>query len=298
MTDFICVDVFDMGLYTGNPLAVFLKGESYDDKTMQMLAREMNLSEVTFMMSDSITAIDGVPTVDVRIFTPAAEIPFAGHPTLGTAYVFQQEFLKQAFPSVNLRMKAGIIPVDLRYDGDRLRQLVMTQNQPSFLQTYSRAAIAPILSLTEDDIDDAMPIQMVSTGLPFLIVPLKHLAGAQRARIYEAALEDAFRGEELPNFLIYTAETVDHHDYHVRVFVPELGVSEDPATGSANGCLCAYLSKYDAKRQGHFRATVEQGYALKRPSLLYLEGERKAENYLIQVGGQVTPVYRGTLTRP
>ncbi|WP_160327159.1 PhzF family phenazine biosynthesis protein [Ferroacidibacillus organovorans] len=297
MTDFFCVDVFGVGPYTGNPLAVFLRGELYDDETMQLLAREMNLSETTFLMSDSITTMDGIPTVDVRIFTPVAEIPFAGHPTLGTAFVFQQEFLKQAYPTVNLRMKAGVIPVDMVYEDHRPQKLVMTQNQPIFGETFPSALIAAILSLKEEDIEDSTPIQMVSTGLPFLIVPLRHLDATNRARIHSATLEDAFREKELPNILIYTTETVHDHDYHVRVFVPELGVSEDPATGSANGCLCAYLSKYDTNRRGNYRAIVEQGYMIKRPSLLYLEGERNADQYVIRVGGGVTPVYRGTLMR-
>ncbi|PWI58765.1 PhzF family phenazine biosynthesis protein [Sulfoacidibacillus thermotolerans] len=305
MTDFWIVDVFSVERYSGNQLAVFLHGQNYSTEQMQALAREMHFSETTFIMqsSEQILRQKTVsPIVPVRIFTPAAEIPFAGHPTLGTAFVIQQMILQRTVETLSLQVSAGIIPVQFTYRNGYPQLLTMTQNQPQFGEMVDVSEMARCLGLTSDAFDQQYPIQVVSTGLPFVIVALKHLKDVQKAwvQLEEWHSLSPRLGSDV-NILIFTKETLQaENDLHVRVFVPEFGVSEDPATGSANGCLCAFLLKYGLHEPTHggdlsFTLRSEQGYAIKRPSLLHLQGNLHAGNYQIKIGGAVHFVARAEL---
>lgn len=279
---FFIVDVFTNAPYRGNQLAVVFGAR--DDDEMLAVTREMNYSETTFVDGQNV---DG--TVPVRIFTPGGEVPFAGHPTLGTAFVLR-EFLGFAEEPIRLREAAGIIPV--RVENGRYW---MSQRPAMFGRAHDPAVMAERLSLTVADIDTRYPIQEVSTGLPALIVPLRSLAAARRAWIRPPHGAD----DPLPAVLVFTPE-VDQtgYDYHVRVFVGALGIPEDAATGSANGCLAAYLIQHVASTS-QIEATVEQGLEMGRPSTIFLRARRlSAGTVAVDVGGDVTPVARGRLVAP
>lgn len=171
---FYIVDVFAEEKYAGNQLAVVRGGADLPDETLQKIALEMNYSETTFVLSEG--EIEG--GYDVRIFTPGGEVPFAGHPTLGTAYVIQHEILDDPVERVTLNLKAGNIPVTFG------EVLWMRQLQPTFGKTLDPASVASMLHLERADLDDHYPIQEVSTGLPALIVPLKNLDALQRCRVH------------------------------------------------------------------------------------------------------------------
>jgi trans-2,3-dihydro-3-hydroxyanthranilate isomerase len=174
---FHIVDVFAEERLAGNQLAVFLPGKSYSDTDMQRLAKEMNYSETTFILSEEPR--DG--GYDVRIFTPEAEVPFAGHPTLGTAFVIQREIVRRPVESITLNLKVGRIPVTFAYEGGKPADMWMKQVPPVQVETFEPDSMAAVLSLDTGDIDDRFPIQAVSTGIPFIIVPLRSLDALKRS---------------------------------------------------------------------------------------------------------------------
>lgn len=308
MSDFYIVDVFSIERYTGNQLAVFLNGHTFSTEQMQTLAREMHFSETSFIMqstSEFALRSSEQAVIPIRIFTPAAELPFAGHPTLGTAFIIQQLLLQKTVSTVHLHMKAGIIPVHISYREKYPYLLTMTQNQPQFGPIIAHTEIAQCLGLTLDELDTDYPVQMISTGLPFVIVALKNRTAVQKAWLHLPIWQtlSTLIGPEA-NVLVFAPDPIHkENDLHVRVFVPELGISEDPATGSANGCLCAFLLHYGVKDSPHsqahqhqaFTLRVEQGYQVDRPSLLYVRGSLVDQQYQIEIGGAVHTVARGEL---
>lgn len=267
---FYIVDVFAEEKYAGNQLAVIRGAGALSDSEMHRIAKEMNYSETTFILSDEPR--DG--GYDVRIFTPEDELPFAGHPTLGTAFIIQQEILREQVSEVRLNLKAGQIPVTFMYNDDRTDILEMKQLPPVFGKVYDAEPIAEILQIDPQMIDSRYPIQEVSTGLPALIVPLKNLSAVQQCRVHRERLETLVQNHDAAkSLLVFAAETVQPgNDLHVRVFVDLLGIPEDPATGSANGCLTGYLVKHRYFDQPAFAVRVEQGYEIGRPSILILRG--------------------------
>jgi trans-2,3-dihydro-3-hydroxyanthranilate isomerase len=286
---FYIVDVFAEKKYNGNQLAVFLQAESIPSEEMQHLAREMNFSETSFILSH-------VPRnggYDVRIFTPGEEVPFAGHPTLGTAHVIRQVLLEGRADTVKLNLKVGQIPV--RFDKDQNGW--MTQIEPFFGTVHPRENLAPILNLAPDDIDDRFPVQEVSTGLPFFIVPLKNLSALQRARVNRDLYFPFIQGTLAKGILVFCPGARNPlNDISVRVFVDCYGIPEDPATGSGNGCLAGYLIKHRFLGQPSLFLRVEQGYDMNRPALLKLRAEEEGKGAIrIQVGGQALTLARGEL---
>ncbi|HIK10365.1 MAG TPA: PhzF family phenazine biosynthesis protein [Oscillatoriaceae cyanobacterium M33_DOE_052] len=285
------VDVFAIEeKYTGNQLAVFTKGaENLSDRQMQRIAKEINYSETTFVISSEIT--NG--GYDVRIFTPAQEIPFAGHPTLGTAFIIQSEIIRQPVTSITLNLKVGQIPVNIETQNSATIWW-MQQKPPTFHQTLSPDAIAPVLNLETADIDTRFPIQEVSTGIPFIIVPLKTLADLKRAKINREKYFDLIRTTDAKCILIFSPEPY-HPDSHisVRMFADYLGVPEDPATGSANGCLAGYLVQHKYFGTDNINLRADQGYEIGRPSLLLLKAEDQVSEISVFIGGKVTLVAQG-----
>ena len=287
---FYMVDVFAEEKYAGNQLAVFRGVETLSTEQMQRIAKEMNYSETTFIVSE--IAENG--SYPVRIFTPQQELPFAGHPTLGTAFILQQEVIRQPIETVTLNLKVGHIPVTLSYQDQQIDLLWMRQNPPTFGSQFDRETIAPILNLKVDELDDRYPIQDVSTGLPFIIVPLKKQRSLQRAKIDREKLFELIKNTEAQAILVFCPET-----YHaknqlcVRVFVEGLGIPEDPATGSANGCLAGYLAQYDYFGDSPVDVRVEQGYEMGRPSLLLLKAQKTGAKIEVSVGGHVVMVAKG-----
>jgi len=285
--EFIVCDVFARKRFEGNQLAVFPDGAELSDEEMQSLAREIHFSETTFILS-SCPNDRGWP---VRIFTPAREVPFAGHPTLGTAYVIWDRLLGRKVDEVGLDLKVGVVPVAVEEKGERL---VMTQVPPEFGATVEPAAAASVLGLATSDIDGRFPVQEVSTGLPFFIVPVRTLAAMQGIKVNLAEYYRLFDRLEAKAVLAFSPETIDPQcRLHVRVFCDYYNVPEDPATGSANGCLCAWLVRHRYLGKGEFAIHVEQGVEMKRPSLLYLHGVEKDGGILVRVGGKVVAAGRG-----
>jgi trans-2,3-dihydro-3-hydroxyanthranilate isomerase len=284
------VDVFAEGQYTGNQLAVF-RGNP-DTETCLKLAQEMNYQEVTFITSDE--PVNG--GYNVRVFTPINEIPFAGHPTLGTGFIVQQELAGKNTAQVTLNMQVGQIPV--RFDDDGTGW--MKQAEPQFQETYAAEVVAEVLGLSPDDFDPIFPIQAVSTGLPHIMTPIKTLDALQRATWNLAKFKQMVNWETeraIKGLFAFAPQALKYgNDFHARGFVELItGMVEDPATGSANGCFAAWLAHHRYFRSHIVKARVEQGYAVKRPSLLLLDALDDGTSVSVQVGGRVNLVARGEI---
>jgi trans-2,3-dihydro-3-hydroxyanthranilate isomerase len=289
---FYIVDVFAEEKYAGNQLAVVRDTAVLSDSQMQQITKEMNYSETTFILSEE-SREDGY---DVRIFTPGAEVPFAGHPTLGTAYVIRQEIIKKHVEAVNLNLKVGQIPVTFQDAGEGADVLWMKQIEPTFGEVFNRSDIAQVLTVDKDDIDDRFPIQEVSTGLPFIIVPLKKLKALKWSKINKDVFFKLIENTQAKMVLLFCPETYNRdNNLNVRVFCDYYGIPEDPATGSGNGCLAAYLVKHRYFGKDQINIRVEQGYEIDRPSLLYLRAEEKNGKIEVLVGGKVIMVAKGEL---
>ena len=284
---FFLVNVFTIGKkYTGNQLAVYLGNPP--TSLMQQLAKEINFSEITFVTS-------GTPVnngYNVRIFMPEVEAPFAGHPVLGTAFVIQRELIGRQVEQINLNLEVGQIPVTFGDDG----VLWMRQNQPSFGHRFEAAELARILNINVDDIDQRYPVEEVSTGMAFVLVPMVSLDAVKRAWVNLDRLRALLGAHEAIAPAIFCAETIyAENDLHVRVLDDIYGAPEDPATGSANGCIAAYIVKHGYLGSDRIALRAEQGYQIGRPSLLHLEARLDANEFVIRVGGQCEMVARGQL---
>lgn len=282
------VDVFARERYSGNQLAVVLLQEPMDKELMQRIATEFHFSETTFIAMDESEG----NRFRVYIFTPAGEIPFAGHPTLGTAQVIRDEILGGGAKEVVLDLEAGQVPV--WFDSDGL--VWMRQMEPVFGEEHDRSLIAPIISLDSADIDSRYPIQNVSTGLDFIIVPVKSLRAMKDAAIDPQEYRRHFNTRDRKPLLLFCPETYEKENtLNCRMFDDVHGAFEDPATGSANGCLSAYLSQHQYFGSDSVDISVEQGFEIDRKSILYLRSKPEGASFNIEIGGRVFPVADGTL---
>jgi trans-2,3-dihydro-3-hydroxyanthranilate isomerase len=279
------LDVFTDKAYAGNQLAVFPDGEGLTAKQMQKLACEINYSETTFILKAGKATAD----FSIRIFTPKAELPFAGHPVLGTAYAIMNllDIWPVKKPVLKLNMKVGVIPLEKRGGN-----IWMTQKEPQFFKTYTdKKYIASLVNLTAEDISDDLPMEEVSTGNKVLIVPLKSLAAVQRASGNTDKLIRFYKETGTHAPYIFTRETVNKKaKIHSRFFAPHLGIIEDAATGSAAGPLTGYLLKHNVFGNS-FEILNEQGIEMGRPSKILMSGEVKWGKYIIKIGG--TCAYAG-----
>jgi len=283
---FFIVDVFAEQEYSGNQLAIFRETADLSTDEMQVIAREMHFSETTFILSDEPR--DGGH--DVRIFTPESEVPFAGHPTLGTAYVIQQEIIGQPVEQVTLNLQVGPIPVTFSSQDI----LWMKQIEPQFGQVLDAGQLAPALNLSADDFDPRFPIEEVSTGLPFIIVPLKGLDSLRKATVNRESYFRLIESIRAKPILVFCPGGYDERqDLGVRVFADCFGIPEDPATGSGNGCLAGYLVKHRYFGTDSIEIRAGQGYEINRPSTLYLRAADKGDSIEISVGGKVVKVAEG-----
>lgn len=282
------VDVFSEGKYTGNPLAVFKNAGKISDREMQKIAKEINYSETTFILSDSKN--DG--GYDVRIFTPNEEVPFAGHPTLGTAYIIQNEVLKGSSENLILNFKGGKIPVSFN---NQEEVLWMKQNEPTFGKILDPNHVADVLNIDKENIDDRFPIQEVSTGLAVIIVPLNSLEAVKKVTINKEKYFELIQHTEAKAIMVFCPEVYhSENDLNVRDFADYYGIPEDAATGSANGCLAAYLVKYEYFKKSKINIRVEQGYEIQRPSLLFLKADEDNNGKInVYVGGKVVKIAQG-----
>ena len=223
-------------------------------------------------------------------------MPFAGHPTLGTAYIIQQEIIKEPLEKIILNLKVGQIPVSFNYRGKDKNVLWMQQKEPTFGQIIEPEQISEVLCINTSDIDERFPVQEVSTGLFFMIVPLKNLDAVKRATVDRDKYFRLIENRQAKAILVFCPETYfQENNLNVRVFVDYFGIPEDPATGSGNGCLAGYLVKlrYFGKDQIDIRA--EQGYEIGRPSLIYLRAKNKEGQIDVSVGGKAVMIARGEL---
>ena len=287
-TPFYQVDVFSDKLFGGNPLAVFLNGEDFAEYQLQQVAKEMNLSETTFISPPSHPDAD----FDVRIFTPGKEIPFAGHPTLGTAFVLKHAGL---IPSTKnhllLNFKSGLVSVYLQDDGI----ILMKTPKGKILKTFSNnKEVAESLGLKVNNIDPDLPIQTVTTGFPALLVPITTLESIKEMVVDLVLLKPLLEQEKIDMVYPFTRQTFDQENsIHARGFAPFIGIPEDPGTGSAASALGFYLHEKNPREKDFI---IEQGYEIKRPSNIFVEivvAEGRTNE--IRVGGRVRLVLKGTL---
>jgi trans-2,3-dihydro-3-hydroxyanthranilate isomerase len=262
------------------------------DDLKQNIAREMNFSETTFILSDK-KENNGY---NVRIFTPTQEVPFAGHPTVGTAFIIQREIIGKPVKELILNLKVGQIPVAIDYEKGVPAILWMHQVAPVFGETFESKVISQVLSIEENEIDNSYPIQDVSTGMHFVVVPLKSIESLKKARIQREKYFNLIMDKEAKGILVFSPEAHEKgNNMSVRVFVDYYGIPEDPATGSGNGCLAAYLVKHRYYERGDINIRVEQGYEIGRPSLLLLRALDLVEKIDVYVGGKVIMVSKGEL---
>lgn len=284
-------DVFCEDKYSGNQLAIVLANHDLSDDEMQRIANEFHFAETSFILSPQSRNT----SYDVRIFTPRREVPFAGHPTLGTAYIINTEILPEPAETIYLSLKVGTIPVTFT-PGMDTQPGWMTQNEPTFSSIYNPSNIAKIINVSNEDIDTRYPIQEVSTGLPFIIIPLKDLQAVKRANTNTSLYSSYFTDETARPLFMFCPETYNRdNQVNCRMFANFFGIPEDPATGSANGCLAGYLVKYRYFNKTNINIRVEQGYEIGRKSLLHLKAEEDNGRISIRVGGRVIKVAEGYL---
>ena len=280
-------DVFSSRPLEGNSLAVFSDGRGLTDSEMQSLAKEMNLSESTFILPRDAKT-ESERGVRVRIFTVQEELPFAGHPTLGTAFALRG---KSGAKKVTLELNVGKVPVEFEDTSPGPAFGEMTQVDPSFVMQHDREAVARATGLRIQDFDDSLPIETVSTGVPFTVTPLKSLAAMQALQVdLNRAAE--YLAKSAGKFLYFvTRETVDRDArLHARMLFYN---GEDPATGSAAGCTAAWMVAHSVAKPDE-RALIEQGIEMKRPSRIFVRASRSDNRVVnVRVGGNSVEVMRG-----
>src|SRR4029077_8807647 len=291
---FVQVDVFTAVPLEGNQLAVFADGSSLTDAEMQALAKEMNLSETTFILPRD-AAIERERGVRVRIFTVNEELPFAGHPTLGTAMVLRNDALRNNVPGngaaeIALDLNVGRIPVRFS-TRDGLPFGVMTQRDPVFGQKHSREDVARAAGLAVDDIAGDLPIQTVSTGFPFAIVPLKSLAVLRKLSPTWANME-AYLKKTAATFFYFVSREAQNPEARLQARMIFYN-GEDPATGSAAGTCVAWAVQYGVVPPNQ-ESLLEQGVEMKRRSRIFLSADRQGDKIVnVRVGGHTVEVVRG-----
>ncbi len=296
---FAQVDVFTDRPFAGNPLCVVPDGTGLSTEQMQAIAREMNLSETTFVLPPT----DPKAAYWMRIFTPAKEIPFAGHPSVGTAYVMASASgfpLREPVTRIYQQVAIGTLPLDIDVTNGKPGRVIMTQGAPTFgpvLRDWS-----PIAEALGVDVSalakSALPAQVVSTGLAHLMVPLPDLDTAGRLRPNFSSLDALLQASgALGCFAFCLQATAPDTLAHARMFAPGDGVPEDPATGSAAGPLGAYLAAHGVLSKSQTTFVLEQGIEMGRPSRMWVEVIRDAAGMptTLRVGGTTVPVIRGTI---
>ncbi|MDH3272077.1 MAG: PhzF family phenazine biosynthesis protein [Gemmatimonadota bacterium] len=306
---FHTLDVFTDHAFGGNPLGVFPNATHLSAELMQRVAREMNLSETVFLGP----AETGRGTARVRIFTPAREVPFAGHPTVGSAIFLASGGAGADAPAdrevtVILEENIGPVSVVVRFADGRpvfakFTTAMLPEHRPS---PHSSSEVAALVGLDIEDLGGTGPqgseleTEMVSCGLEYFIIPVRSIDAVRRSTLdmalWKRMLENAWAHHVY--VVCMDAEGADA-DVRVRMFAPGSGVPEDPATGSAAAALGGYLSKADGRREASMAWTLEQGIEMGRPSLLYVEADRSAgATSAVRVGGSAVAVSRGTMTVP
>jgi trans-2,3-dihydro-3-hydroxyanthranilate isomerase len=280
-------DVFASNPLEGNSLAVFHDARGLSDAEMQAVAQEMNLSETTFVLPRD-PAIESERGVRVRIFTVREELPFAGHPTLGTAFALRAD---TALERVTLDLNVGKVPVRFEDQSGQPAFGEMNQVDPVFGIQHDREAVARALGISSDDFDPQLPIETVSTGLPFTVTPLKSLAVIQHLHVDVKRAQEYLEKTKGKFFYFVSRETVDSRaGLHARMFFYN---GEDPATGSAAGCAAAWMAAHGVAEPDQ-QVLIEQGVEMRRPSRIYVRAGRDGNRVVnVRVGGSSVEVMRG-----
>jgi trans-2,3-dihydro-3-hydroxyanthranilate isomerase len=286
---FFQFDVFTSSPLDGNPLAVFPDATGLSDDQMQAIAREMNLSETTFVFPRD-AAVEKERGIRVRIYTVQEELPFAGHPTLGTAFALRGS---SGAAEIRLELNVGTIPVRFEDPPGQPAFGEMTQIDPVFGMVHDRKKVAQVTGIPIDDIAPDVPVQTVSTGVPFTILPLRDLAAARRLRIDQERASEYLAASGGKFFFCVARETVDPSArLHARMLFYN---GEDPATGSASGCAAAWMVEHGIAKPDE-RVMIEQGVEMKRPSRIFVSASRRNDRVVnVRVGGNVVEVLRGEL---
>jgi trans-2,3-dihydro-3-hydroxyanthranilate isomerase len=320
---FIQLDVFTDKAFSGNPLAVFPEAEGLTDEQMMQIAREMNLSETVFVLKPSEGAaaeepssaadeIGSKPAVlrRLRIFTPTREIPFAGHPIVGTWNGLAREGVVplpeggSGFTRIYHEVGIGVLPVDIEFNDGKPVQVVMTQGKFEIIDeiddSQEQAELARALGLSREDLDENLPIQVITTGLSCMAVPIRSLADLRDCKVNGSLLAEIYTRRGATGCLAFTRETIEvgASRAHARFFAPADNIAEDPATGSACGALGAYLVYHDAltleSNDGRYKFVIEQGDFIHRPSRVGLNVKgTKGRVEEVKVGGSSVLVAEG-----
>jgi trans-2,3-dihydro-3-hydroxyanthranilate isomerase len=295
--DYALVDVFAERPLEGNMLAIFTNASTLTDTQMQALARETNLAETTFIIPSDNPQPN--QATRVRIFTTQEELPFAGHPTLGTAsWLYWNHPALKGSSAITLQLNSG--PITVRFEQPATNQLgvhgAMQQRDPVFIRTHDHAEVARILNLSLDDLDTSRPVETVSTGMPFCIVPIRSLAAISKLAIPQAAADAWLRANESKFFYcLAPADPASGADFHCRM---QFYNGEDPATGSASGCAISWLVRHGivASEQP---TIFEQGIEINRPSRIYVKASLRDDKISdVFVAGRTIPVASGRFSLP
>jgi len=287
---FLQLDVFTDRPFCGNPLAVFPEADEIDSDVMMKIAREMNLSETVFVLkpgSDNVLR-------RLRIFTPTREIPFAGHPIVGTWTALAQEGVVpvpeggNGWQRIFHEVGVGVLPVDVEFRDARPVKVVMTQGKFEILNeiddAHEQSEVARALGLAREDLDESLPIQVITTGLSCLVVPIRSLADLRDVRVNASLLADIYTRYGGTGCHAFTRETLEvgASRAHARFFAPADNIPEDPATGSACGALGGYLVHHGGlslePQDGRYKFVIEQGDFIQRPSRINLDVKGEARD--------------------
>ena len=310
---FTQLDVFTDTPFCGNPLAVFSEAEGISDDQMMKIAREMNLSETVFVLPPNPqTPEEDKPDVlrKLRIFTPARELPFAGHPIVGTWNELARGGLVPVpeggtgWTRIFHEVGIGILPVEIEFKDGQPVQVVMTQGKFEILDeiddSHEQAELARALGRAREDLDESLPIQVITTGLKCLAVPIRSLADLRDCRVNSSLLSEIYTRRGAAGCYVFSRETIEVGESraHARFFAPADNIPEDPATGSACGALGGYLIHHGAlelePQDGKYKFVIEQGDFIHRPSRIRLEVTgSKGDLKQVRVGGASVVVANG-----
>ena len=289
------VDVFTNQQFGGNPLAVVPDGRGISDELMQQIAKEFNLSETTFVLPPQSEEND----FHVRIFTPSRELPMAGHPTVGTAFILAREgLIKSTQTKVIFEEGVGPIPVELEFRGGQPYMMTMDQPLPEFgPELEDRASVAEMLSIAESDLHPDLPAQVVSCCVPIILIPIRNLDVMKRLELRQDVWKNHYAQYDASLYMLTTETELPDSAVHGRMFGPNVGIPEDPATGAAHGPLGSYLVKYGVVQGEAAQHMVsEQGFEMGRPSYIHMSVEGDSNNITrVRVGGESAYMGQGQL---
>jgi len=302
---YVLADVFTDRVFGGNPLAVFLEPGELTTAQMQAIAAELNLSETTFLGPPPAS---GAPR-SLRIFTPKVELPFAGHPTIGTAFAMAWAGLLGADESgSSIVFQEGAGPIDVRVDwrdGEPVHASLSVAGPAQTEPAPTTDTVAAVLGLTADDIGarggaDRLAVRCVSMGVPFTMVPVRNRDALARARVDPVRWQETLADSWAPHFYVFTDDAEGRDvDFRARMFAPAMGIAEDPATGAVASAFAGYLAALDPAADGTERWLIEQGIEMGRRSLIAIAA-RMAGGVLeaVEVGGGAVRVGEGRLCIP